>query len=78
VKKGGCLEDLNVNGKIALKWNLEKCDTVGADWVAVVEDRDWWRAIVDVVMTFRLHKMRGNIYKLCVCYYLKKDFAPRS
>ena len=59
VKKGGCLEDLGVDGKIALKWNFEKFDTVGADWIDLVEDRNRWLAFVDAVMNFRVPKMRG-------------------
>ena len=53
------LEDLDVDGRITLKWNFEKCDTVGVDWIDIAEDRDGWRALVDVVMTFGWHKMRG-------------------
>jgi hypothetical protein len=60
VRKGDRLEDLDVDGKIALKWNFEKCDTVGVDWIDIAEDRDRWRALVDVVMNFGLYKIRGN------------------
>jgi len=42
-----------------IKWNFKKYDTVGVDWIDIAEDRDWWRAIVDGVMNFGLHKVRG-------------------
>jgi hypothetical protein len=59
VKKGDSLEDLDVDGKTALKWNFEKCDTVCLDWIDLAEDRDGWRELFGAVMAFGLHKMRG-------------------
>jgi hypothetical protein len=44
MRKEDRLEDLEVNGKIALKWNFEKCDKVGVDWIDLRTDR--WRALV--------------------------------
>jgi hypothetical protein len=40
-----------VDGRIILKWILEKWNG-GVDLIAVAEDRDRWRAFVDVVMNF--------------------------
>jgi len=58
VRKGDRLEDLGLNGKIAVNWNFEKCDTVDVDWIDLAEDRDGCWALIDVVKTFGLHKMR--------------------
>jgi len=58
VRKGDRLEDLGLHGKITLKRNFEKCGMVGVDWTDLAEDRDRWRALVDVVKTFGLRKMR--------------------
>jgi hypothetical protein len=33
VREGDRLEDIDVNGKIALKWNYENYYTVGVDWI---------------------------------------------
>jgi hypothetical protein len=32
----------------------------GVDWIGLAEDRDKWRALLNAVMNFGLHKMRGN------------------
>ena len=52
------MEDLGLNGKIAVNWNFEKCDTVDVDWIDLAEDRDGCWALIDEVKTFGLHKMR--------------------
>jgi hypothetical protein len=41
------LEDLNLNGKIILKWIFKEWDG-GVDWIDMAQNR--WRAIVNTVM----------------------------
>jgi hypothetical protein len=36
------------------------CDV---DWIGVVQDRNWWRALVNRYWTFGFHEMLGN-YRL--------------
>ena len=43
------MEDPGVDGMIILKWILEKLDG-GIDWMDFAEDRDRWRALVNVVL----------------------------
>ena len=31
----------------------------GMDWIELAQDRDMWQALVNVVMIFGFHRMRG-------------------
>ena len=46
-------EDLDVNGRIILKWMLKKQDWC-MDWIELAQDRDSWRVLVDVVKNLRV------------------------
>jgi hypothetical protein len=50
---GNHLEDPSVDGRIILKWILEKWGG-GTDWIDLAEDRDKWRALVNTVMNPRV------------------------
>jgi len=47
------LEDLDVNGRIILKWMFNKWDWC-MDWIDTAEDRDSWRAFVIAVMNLHV------------------------
>jgi hypothetical protein len=59
VRKGDRLEDLDINGKMALNETFKNVIGWESTEYAIAEDRDRWRALVGVVMNFGLHKMRG-------------------
>jgi hypothetical protein len=48
LKERGHLENLNVGGRIILKWNLRKWDG-GMGWIDLAQDRERWRALVKAV-----------------------------
>jgi hypothetical protein len=52
-------EDREAGGWIILKWIIQ---TVwgGMDWFDLAQDRDQWRALVNMVMTFQVLKTLGN------------------
>jgi len=43
------LEDLDVDGRIILKWIFRKLDVVDMDWIDQAVDRDRWGALVNAV-----------------------------
>jgi hypothetical protein len=49
LRERGHFEDPGADGRIILKWILEKLDQ-GMDWIDLGQDRDRWRAVVNAVM----------------------------
>jgi hypothetical protein len=47
------MKDPGVDGRIILKWTLEKWDG-SVDWIDLAQYRDRWRALVNVVMNLRV------------------------
>ena len=47
------MEDPVVDGRIILKWILEKWDG-GMDWIDLTQDRDMWWAVGKAVMNLRV------------------------
>jgi hypothetical protein len=52
------LEDRAADGRIILKWILDKWDG-DMDWIDRTQDKDRWRAVVNAVMNLGFHKMWG-------------------
>jgi hypothetical protein len=53
LREWGHLKDPGVDGRIILKWILEKGDG-GMDWIDLAQYRDRWRAVVSAVMNLRV------------------------
>jgi hypothetical protein len=53
LREGDHLEDLDVDGRIILKWILKQW-LGDMDWNALAQDRDSWWAHVNAVMNFRV------------------------
>jgi hypothetical protein len=58
VGKRDHVENLGVYERIILKWIFNKWDG-GINWIALAQDKDRWRALVNAVVNIRLHKYRG-------------------
>jgi hypothetical protein len=54
------LQDLGVDGRITLKMDLQYVEWGGMDWIALAEDRDTWRVLVNAVMNLRVPQNAGN------------------
>jgi hypothetical protein len=53
VKEGENLEDLSVD-RIILKWFLKEITYENMDWVQLAQDKDKWRAVVNMVVHFQV------------------------
>jgi len=47
------LKDLDVDGRIILKWIMRKLDE-DLKWINLAQDRDRWPVVVNTLMNFRV------------------------
>ena len=48
------LGDEGIEGRIILRWIFREVGCRGMDWIELAQDRDRWRALVDVVMNLQV------------------------
>jgi hypothetical protein len=46
--------DSGVDGRIILRWIFRKWDVGGMNWIEVAQDRNWWWALLNVVMNVQV------------------------
>jgi hypothetical protein len=59
VRRGDHWGKSGVGVKVILNWIFEKWDG-SMYWIDLAQDRSMWWAVVNAVMKFRVHKIRGN------------------
>ena len=50
VRERNHFQDPGIDGRDNVKMDLQEVGYGGVDWIELVEDRDRWRALVNVVM----------------------------
>jgi hypothetical protein len=54
------LEDQGVDGRMGSKWTLGRLvGAGGVKWIHLAQDRDFWRAVVNAVMSLRVLEPRN-------------------
>jgi hypothetical protein len=53
MREGDHLKDPDIDGRIIIKWILDKLDG-GMDWIDLAQDMDRWPAVVKAVMNLRV------------------------
>jgi len=48
-----------------IKMDIQEVKWSGTDWIAVAQDRDMWRALVNEVMNLRVPYNAGNFLSSC-------------
>jgi hypothetical protein len=43
-----------------IKMDLREIRWGGVDWIGLAQDRDQWRALVNIVINLQFHKMLGS------------------
>jgi hypothetical protein len=54
LREGGHLEDPDIDGRIILRWIFRKWDGGDMDCIYLAQDRDRWRALVNVVVNLQV------------------------
>jgi hypothetical protein len=54
VKETDHLKDRGADGRMVLKWTLGRLAEEGVECIHLAQDRDKWRALVNVVMNLRV------------------------
>jgi hypothetical protein len=49
LKGTGHCEDLDICGRITLRWTLGKWEINGANWIQLAQDRVWCQAFVSII-----------------------------
>jgi hypothetical protein len=49
-----------------IKMDLREIGWDGMDWIDVAQDRDWWKAVVNMVMKIRVPQNPGKFLRRCM------------
>ena len=55
------------------KFNFKEMERNGVNWTQLVQDKDWWQALVKMVMNLQVPQMHG-----ISCQLQRKESGSRS
>jgi hypothetical protein len=58
-------KDIYLDQRIILRWNLERWDGGGMDWIDLAQDKDQWRTLLNTILNLLIPWNIGKFLNSC-------------